>query len=389
MKKVFVWFLLLALLFTAACGKQPQEPVTPTEPAPPATEAPTEVPTQPVTEAPTQAPTEPATEALTEPATEAPTEPVTEPQKEPEPDGAVTVSVLQDAVPELEGVGRVLPLNGQVSAVLGELDDGWHLLTYDHRAAEVLDKLAVECHDAAGELALLETDPYVFLYQDGRCDWTVTVDGDWQLTREKTDFKVLQSQMGDFTVGTRNNGLTLDEKAIPALQANERISYALIRVLDDHRLLYYATDRSMPGLSHYGVYDHDTGETRAVTTMGQQVIGTWGENLLVGLWADDGWYKLGRIKLEDMSYTELPVDCDTPRQAVSGMELNREGTRILTVRREADGTRMVVYAIPEGDLLYQWTVPTDAEWDFRMVSGQELVFWKTEPDRVTFWTVEY
>jgi len=523
MKNLFVWFLLAALVFTAACGKQPQNPVTPTEPAPPATEMPTEAPTQPATEA----PTEPVTEAPAEadlsgkvavltadaPLENASAETVdangnrilmdmeltlsrgtlvyVETQEQdlcivvllagepPHPRGQLPAELLRTEVEDLlqarqvilndtpvyatagdadfkekrSGVAQVearnaqwwkvslpgggepfwvrqtdltwewplpehdepvseppaivepegfvsvvklpgdvhaiLPLNEQVAVVLGEFDDGWQLMTYDYRTAVVLGKLSVECYEFAGAPALLEADPYVLLYQDGRYDWKVAVDDDWQMTREKTDIQTLQRQMGDFTVETSESGITLDGKAIPALQANDRLSYALARVLNDHQLLYYANDRSMQNLSHYGVYDHTTGKTRAVTTMGQQVIGTWGENLLTGLWAENGWYNLGLIRLEDMGYTKLDVGGDTPKQAVSGIELHREGTRALTVRWEEGGTRMAVYAIPEGELLYTWTVPAEEDWHFGMASEQNSVFWKEQSDGVTVWTVEY
>ena len=375
MKKFIVVLMMVTLLLSAACGKQPQNAVTPTAPS----EPPTQAPTQPVTEAPTQAPTEPATE----PATEAPTEQVSEPPAIVEPEGFVSVVKLPG------DVHAILPLNEQVSVVLGEFDDGWQLMTYNYRTAVVLGKLSVECYEYAGAPALLETDPYVLLYQDGRYDWKVAVDDDWQMTREKTDVQALQRQMGDFTVETPESGITLDGKPISVLQPNDRVSYALVRVLNDHQLLYYATDRNILSLSHYGIYDHTTGETRAVTTMGQQVIGTWGENLLVGLWAENGWYNLGLIRLEDMRYTKLDVDSDTPKQAVSGIELNREGTRALTVRWEEGSTRMAVYAIPEGDLLYAWTVPAEAEWHFGMASEQSIVFWKEQSGGMTVWTVEY
>ena len=375
MKKFVVFLMMVTLLLSAACGKQPQNPTVPTEPSEPATEAPTQAPV----EAPTQAPTEPAAEAPTE----APTEPVSEPPAIVEPEGFVSVVKLPG------DVHAILPLNEQVSVVLGEFDDGWQLMTYNYRTAVVMGKLSVECYESAGAPALLETDPYVLLYQDGRYDWKVAVDDDWQMTREKTDVQALQRQMGDFTVETPERGITLDGKPISVLQPNDRVSYALVRVLNDHQLLYYATDRNILSLSHYGVYDHTTGETRAVTTMGQQVIGTWGENLLVGLWAENGWYNLGLIRLEDMRYTKLDVDSDTPKQAVSGIELNREGTRAVTLRSEAGGNTLQVFSIPEGELLYQWTAPSDEAWHFDLTSEHSIVFWKTQSGGMTLWTVEY
>ena len=387
MKNLFVWFLLAALVFTAACGKQPQNPVAPTEPAPPATEMPTEAPTQPVTEAPTEAPTEPVTEAPTETPTEAPTEAPTEPVSEPpaivEPEGFVSVVKLPG------DVHAILPLNEQVAVVLGEFDDGWQLMTYDYRTAVVLGKLSVECYEFAGAPALLEADPYVLLYQDGRYDWKVAVDDDWQMTREKTDVQALQRQMGAFTVETPESGITLDGKPISVLQPNDRVSYALVRVLNDHQLLYYATDRNILSLSHYGVYDHTTGETRAVTTMGQDVIGNWGESLLVGFWAENGWYKLAQIKLDDMSCTELSIDCDTPQQAVAYMELNREGTRLTTGRQEETGYVARVYDVPGCQLLYQWTLPDDGMWNWSLIGENNIAFWKKEAAGITVWTVEY
>lgn len=316
-------------------------------------------------------------------------EPVSEPPAIVEPEGFVSVAKLPGDVPGLKAVSAIRPLNEWVAVLLGEFGDGWRLMTYDYRTDAVLGMLSVECYEFAGAPALLDTDPYVLIYQDGRYDWKVTVDGDWQMTREKTDIQTLQRQMGGFTVEASERGITLDGKAIPALQANDRMVYTFIRVLNDHQLLYYAADRSISSLSHYGVYDHTTGETRAVTTMGQQVIGTWGENMLVGLWAENGWYNLGLIRLEDMRYTKLDVDSDTPDQAVSGIELNREGTRALTVRREEGGDRMAVYAVPEGDLLYAWTVPSDAEWHFGMASEQNILFWKKQSGGMTVWNVEY
>jgi len=387
MKKFVVLLMMIALLLSAACGKQPQSPTVPTEPSEPVTQAPTQAPTEAVTEPVTEPATEPATEAPTE----APTEPVTEPQPPTivEPEGFVSVSVLQDAAPELESVGRALPLTEQVTLVLGEFDGGWQLMTYDHRSSKVLDSLDVECYDAPQPLEVLETDPYALLYCDGRNYWKVTADSNWALSREKYDPALHLSVMGDLMVHNYEGSISVGRVTPSALQANDRMAYTFIRVLNDHQLLYYAVDRSITSLSHYGVYDHNTGETRAVTTMGQQVIGTWGESILVGYRAENGWYDLGVIALEDTGYTELDLGCETVDQAVSVIELNREGTRAVTLRPEAGGNTLRVFSIPDGELLYQWTAPADEEWHFDLTSEHSIVFWKAQSGGMTLWTVEY
>ena len=83
------------------------------------------------------------------------------------------------------------------------------------------------------------------------------------------------------------------------------------------------------------------------------------------------------------------MDSDTPQQAVSGIELNREGTRVSTVRFEEGGNTVRVYALPEGELLYQWTMPTDAEWTCTLTSEHSILFQKKQSSSLTIWTVEY
>ena len=385
MKKLAVCLMIFAMLLSAACGKQTQ---TPTEPTPPVTEAPTEAPTQPVTEpatqAPTEVPAEPATEPVTEPVTEAPTEMPTEPVAV-EPEGAVSAVKLPAEVPEVEQVVDFLPLQGGASVLLAKSGSKGWLMTYDYTVSEVIHRLEVKV-GADARLSLM--DASTLYYYDGQKSWEVTVSGRMNLSAKAYD-SLPGYKMGEHTLAAPEGGITLDGKPIAALQPSGRLSYALVRVLDDHRLLYYATNHNIPSLSHYGVYDHDIGEARAVTTMGQEVIGNWGERLLVGFWAENGWYKLAQIKLDDMSCTELSIDCDTPQQAVAYMELNREGTRLTTGRQEETGYVVRVYDVPECQLLYQWTLPDDGMWNWSLIGESSIAFWKKEAAGITVWSVEY
>ena len=391
MKKFVVLLMMAALLLSAACGKQPQSPTVPTEPSEPATQAPTQAPTEAVTEPVTEPPTEPATE----PATEAPTEPITEPQPPTivEPEGFVSVSVLQEAAPELLKAADLVPLEGDIVALHGFEESGVSILIYDQANGTVLSRLEVESYDGTNTLESWEDG---LLHYDGQYYWKITVEENWQLTREKVDVRTLYYQMGSHTVSEKDGSILLDGKAVPALQQNDRAAYSFVRVLNDRQLLCYVTDRSISSLSHYSVYDHNTGEIRAVTTMGQRVIGNWGDLLLVGYNGSNGRYDFGTVSLKDYTYTPLEIGHETEETGISSdhyepnyIQCSTETSQLMLVW-DKDGTRTVqIVDMETGSELYRWECPHEDRYQFYLADNNSLIVRREMESDSILWTVEY
>ena len=396
MKKFAVFLMMFALLLSAACGKQPQIPDVPTEPAPPVTQASTAAPTQAPAQPPTEPVTQPATEAPTQAPTEAPTESVTQPPTVAEPEGFVSGSILQEAVPGLLKAADLVPLEGDIVALHGYEESGVSILIYDQANGTVLSRMAVESYDGTNELKPLADGLH---HYDGRFYWKITVGENWQLTREKTDANALYYQMGGHTVSVKDGSILLDGEIVPALQQNDRAAYSFHRVLSDHQLLCYVTDRSIPSMSYFAVYDHAAGEIRAVTTMKQRVIGNWGDLLLVGYNGSNGWYDFGTVSLKDYTYTPLEIGHETEETGVSirqyapydpGYIQGSAENAHLMLMWDKDDTRTVqIVDMESSSELYRWECPRDARYQFLLTGDNSLFVRKELDDNSILWKVEY
>ena len=156
-------------------------------------------------------------------------------------------------------------------------------------------------------------------------------------------------------------------------------------------------DKTVSNLSHYGVYDSETGETRAVTTMGQVVLGSWGDVLLIGR-TDNGWrYDFGWVKLADYTYTPLKIGHETADTGINGdyysytdhIQCDPESRRLLLVG-DKDGTRTAeVVSLETGEMLYKIERPTEEYWRFYLAQGNRLLVRMGETDESALWLVEY
>ena len=99
MKRIIVFLLMITMLFTVGCSRQPEP-----------TEAPVPETTIPATEAPTEPPTEPPTEAPTEPK-----------------------PTCTNALVQVDGVPAVLRLlnRGDVVEVVGEYEENYYVVMVD------------------------------------------------------------------------------------------------------------------------------------------------------------------------------------------------------------------------------------------------------------------
>ena len=408
MKKYTVFLLILALFLTCACGKKPVEPPVRDDPPLPQ-EQPTPPPADPVT--PQETPEVP--EGSEAPGiSETPEVPVTpevpetpETSEEPqqpvlmEPDGAVSKVQLPAAIEGSGWVDCILPLEGSIVALRSFGSDGKvEILVYDLENNAVLSRLEVDSHDGTNELILMDTDPYALRYYDGRDYWEITLDESWQQSREEFDLALYLSVMGGLMVHQKSDGsISVGRVVPPGLQANDRMGYQLVRILNDHQLLYQAVDKTVSNLSHYGVYDSETGETRAVTTIGQVVLGSWGDILLIGR-VDNGWrYDFGWINVTDYTYTPLKIGHETADTGINGdyygytdhIQCDPESRRLLLIS-DKDGTRTAeVVSLETGEMQYTIERPTEEYWRFYLAQGNRLLVRKGESDDSTLWLVEH
>ena len=381
MKKFIVFLMMFALLLACACGKEPVEP--PVQPDPPLQEQPQtpEVPESPAAPESPEIPAEPET----------PEAPIST-----EPDGAVAMAQLPASIPDLDAADHIVPLEGNILALSGRHDSETYLVTYDMASSTVLSRLEVAGYDGTNTLELVEREPYGLLHYDGRDYWKVAVDDAWQFTREEYDPALNLSAMGDVMVSAFDGSIWVDGVAPPALQANDRMSYYFVRVLNDHQLLYQAMDRGIASLSHYGVYDSATGETRAVTTMGQSVVGNWGGILVIARNDNGWWYDFATVSLEDYTYTPLEIGHETAETGVNAdnyglnfIQCDEEGARMLLVW-DKDGIRTVqVVELASGAELYRWKSSTEEGCTFFLAQDNSLVVQKGTADDSILWKVEY
>ena len=374
MKKYTAFLMILALLLACGCNKKPVD--TPVQDEPPVQEQP-QTPEPPEPEPQPQEPQTPQTpetpETPAEPETTVQPEvsQVPETPAEPEvqaPANAVAQVSLPEAIPDAGGVDCIVPLEGSIVALRSFDSDGRpELVIYDLENNAVLSRESVPGHDGTNELILMDTDPYALRYYDGQDEWEITLDETWQQSREEFDLALYLSVMGGLMVHQKSDGsISVGRVVPPGLQANDRMGYHLVRILNDHQLLYQAVDKTVSNLSHYGVYDSETGETRAVTTIGQVVLGSWGDVLLIGR-TDNGWrYDFGWVALTDYTYTPLKIGHETADTGINGdyysytdhIQCDPESRRLLLVG-DKDGTRTAeVVSLETGEVLYTIERPT-------------------------------
>ena len=380
MKKFIVVLMMVTLLLSAACGKQPQNAVTPTAPS----EPPTQAPTQPVTEAPTQAPTEPATEPATEAPTEAPTEPTSEPLL-PEvygPEGFTLQTRLRFSGADAEAVLGVAPMDGDQLALLVQDGQKAWLMLYDCGTCEVTAKQQVELN---GDAVLVRMDKESFYFADGQRGWEVAADGSFSMTEYRLEDRL---HMGDRQVSAINGSLYIDGQ--PVLEATPGSSeYLLVAVLDDHRLLYNAYGAATNLQGTYGVYDHTTGEKTLLTTLGQYVVGVWGDTLLITRQTAGGMYELGKYDLTDYSFMALSIGHETVDRRVESVLCNDAGTRLMVTWADDSGTTVQIFDLEIQVELYRWTAPVGQACSYFPVGDDVLLVWTEDRNAPYLWKVEY
>lgn len=413
MKKYTVLWMILALLLACGCNKKPvdtpvqddppvqQEQQTPVQPQPvtPPEQNLPETPAVPETPETPAAPDVPEqTVPPVEPQPPVPEAPVPETPAVEEPEGAIAQVRLPEVLEGSAGMDCILPLEGSIAALRSFGSDGKvEILVYDLENNAVLSRLSVDSHDGTNELILMDTDPYALRYYDGQDYWEITLGDAWQQNCEEYDPALHLSVMGDLMINNYDGSISVGRVVPPALQANDRTAYQFVRVLNDHQLLYYAADKSISTLSHYGVYDSDTGETRAVTTMGQDVLGSWGDILLIAR-NDNGWrYDFGWVALDDYTYTPLEIGHET---AETGIHADYYGSTdyiqcdpersVLLLVGDKDGIRTAeVVSLETGEVLYTIERPTEECWQFYLAQDNRLLVRKGETDESALWLVEY
>lgn len=306
-----------------------------------------------------------------------------------EPEGAVASVILPGDIHGIDGFGEIVPLAGNISALLA-IDDGQRqMVIYDMAEAAVLSRLDMPDYgsDGARQLSLLDSDPWTLLYFDGRSHWVVTAAADWQLKAEEYDILQQSAKMGDHTVGQTKEGITVDNAVPAALKNSKTAVYSVLRVLDDHRLLYQCTGSSAMD-SYTGVYDHDTQAVHPVTTASQRVLAIWGDSLIL-VRGGGPVYLEGRIDLTDYSYTPLEIRHATGDVLLDSVLCNREGTRLMASSIDGGGTHVQVFDLENWVELYSWTTPDQSGWCFYLVDEDGLLVQQVGEGGSAYWKVEY
>ena len=380
MKKWLACLMICALLLCAACGKtEPSAPPRQEDPAPAEPGTPQSPETPGVPETPETPETPEAPEIPETPDDPGPAAPA-------EPEGAVSAVQLPASVPDLEEALCLAPLEGSTAALLGRAGDKAWAVLYDYGSGRELSRLEVPFH--RGEYQFTRYDAETVCYYDGQKVWKVTADGQMQLSAEEFD-AAEQFRMGERVVSWQNGSILVDGKTV--LQARPgKDTYLLAAVIDRNRLLYEVCNQSVGNQAAYGVYDHRTGETRLVTTLGQSVAGFWGDTLLVCRTGDNGRrYALGRMDLRDDSYAPLTIGHETADKAVDTVLCNDAGTRLMVLWDGSEGRTVQVFDVDTCGELYRWTAPAGENWSFFPVDDNRLAVWKETPGGLSLWSVEY
>lgn len=380
MKQICAVLLIACLLLCAACQKAPDPAETPQSPT--VSDVP-DVPEEPGT------PEEPEQPDVPE-APDASDEPEAGPAAPSVPDGLPTDAVaLPDPETAIDGfadLGCFTPLTDRVMALVGYDPEGAALLLYDYVSGTVLSRQEVSSHDGSHQLSVLCRDPWQLYYYDGQRHWLAALNAQWEATAEAYDPAQELFVLDGLTITQEGSSIAIGGTVPEALHGENDAVFQAVRVLDDHRLLYQLVS-GKTGVTDYGVYDHATGEGRLVTTLGQSVVGVWGEVLLIGRPTDDGlWYDLALMQLTDMTYTPLTLGHESEAGAVEVMQTDDAGTRLLVRTVSGTETAAQLFSLPEGDLLFQWETIGPDEWELDL-TGDCLLFRRQGTSEM--WQLQY
>lgn len=383
MKQICAVLLIACLLLCAACQKAPDPAETPQSPT--VSDVP-DVPEEPGTP---EEPEQPEQPDVPE-APDASDEPEAGPAAPSVPDGlpadAVALPDPETAIDGFADLGCFTPLTDRVMALMGYDPEGAALLLYDYVSGTVLSRQEVSSHDGSHRLSVLCRDPWQLYYYDGQRHWLASLNAQWEATVEAYDPAQELFVLDGLTITQEGSSIAIGGTVPEALHGEDGAAFQAVRVLGDHRLLYQLVS-GKTGVTDYGVYDHATGEGRLVTTLGQSVVGVWGEVLLIGRPTDDGlWYDLALMQLTDMTYTPLTLGHESEAGAVEVMQTDDAGTRLLVRTVSGTETAAQLFSLPEGDLLFQWETIGPDEWELYL-TGDCLLFRRQGTSEM--WQLQY
>lgn len=390
MKKYLVFVMVFALLLCGACQKQPTAPETPE--LPPQQEQP-QTPETPVTPEQPVAPETPEEPEVPQTPVVPETPVMPEAPEVPEviePEGAVASVVLpSNVIPDLGRLEQWLALEENAIALRATREEQVRVLIFDMVEQRVLAECQMpyyEKNSSTRQLSLLNNDPRTLLFYDGRDYWKLTADENWQLTAEEYDILQQSAKMGDHTVEQKQTGIAVDGVVPDGLKTGNNRVCTLTAILDDHRLLYQYTGPTVMD-RHVGIYDHSTGQTRPLTTAGQQAWGVWGDTLLL-VRGGGPVYDMGWVDLNDYTYTPLEIGHQTTTDSVNAALCNADGTRLMVSWNDPSGSHVQVFDMETGEVLYQWSAPT-ADWVFYPMDDNGLIACEVADGTVMLWKVEY
>ncbi len=383
MKHICAVLLAACLLLCAACQKSPDPVETPQSPA--ASDVP-DAPEEPGTPEEPEVPEQPDIPE----SPDAPEEPEAGPAAPSVPDGlpadAVALPDPETAIDGFADLGCFTPLTDRVMALMGYGPDGAALLLYDCVSGTVLSRQEVSSHDGSHQLTVLCRDPWQLYYYDGQRQWRASLNEEWEATVEAYDPAQELSALGDLMIAQKEGSIFIGGMVPEALRSDNGTAFQLVRVLDDHRLLYRHIS-GKNGVTDYGVYDHATGEGRLVTTLGQSVVGVWDDCLLIGRPTADGlWYDLALTQLTDMAYTPLTLGHESEAGAVEVVQADDAGARLLVRTVGGAETTTQLFSLPDGELLLQWETIGPDEWELYL-TGDCLLFRRQGTSEL--WQLQY
>ena len=309
------------------------------------------------------------------------------------PAGAVASVLLpSNVIPDLGRLEQWLVLEDNAVALLATREEQSRVLIFDLVEQTVLAECQVPCYQQSGsalQLSLGENDPRTLLFYDGRDYWKLAADENGQLEAEEYDLLQQAAKMGENTVEQKPEGIAVDGLVPAGLKTDNNRVCALTAILDDHRLLYQYTGYSVSSMMnrHVGVYDHSTGETRPLSTAGQQAWGVWGDTLLLAR-GGGPIYDMGWVDLTDYTYTPLDIGHQTAADGVDVALCNADGTRLTVSWYDDSGSHTQVFDLKTGAELYRWSAPT-TEWVFYPMDENGLVACQVGDGATRLWKVEY
>lgn len=309
------------------------------------------------------------------------------------PAGAVASVLLpSNVIPDLGRLEQWLVLEDNAVALLATREEQSRVLIFDLVEQAVLAECQVPCYQQSGsarQLSLGGNDPRTLLFYDGRDYWKLAADENGQLEAEEYDLLQQAAKMGEHTVEQKPEGIAVDGLVPAGLKTDNNRLCALTAILDDHRLLYQYTGYSVSSMMnrHVGVYDHSTGETRPLSTAGQQAWGVWGDTLLLAR-GGGPIYDMGWVDLADYTYTPLDIGHQTAADGVDVALCNADGTRLTVSWYDDSGSHTQVFDLKTGAELYRWSAPT-TEWVFYPMDENGLVACQVGDGATRLWKVEY